>query len=399
MSSIAGNQARTFLALLGAIRSDIRRDRNLPARIQQSITKEKRFGSRDRRLYRELLYTAVRFWSWFEEIEARSEDGAVAAIIWMAADTIAMAPLKASLGSRFPVLPAAMEDRARILGVTDSLVPDWVKDECPAASVSPELDALHRRAPLWLRVDPGAITDVLREFETLGWSYRQSNLSADAIELLGDIDATKTGSFGKGRFEIQDLGSQLVLQTIPLAPSTRWLDACAGAGGKTLQLAQMVGPRGRVVAHDIRSAALDELSLRAQRSRLANIDVTLEPKGEFDGVLVDAPCSGSGTWRRSPHLKWVTTADNIRESAGLQRKLLSEYARHVRPGGLLVYATCSLCRSENAATVRAFLQENPAFALRAPERPFTGKVVSEGVQLWPAGHDGDGFFVAIMQRS
>lgn len=401
MNSIAGSQTRTFLALLDVIRPHISRDRNLPARIQQSITKEKRFGSRDRRLYRELLYTALRFWPWFEEIEQRSVDDAVAAVVWMAAPTLALAPLKTALGERFGVLPDSVQTRASILGVTRPLLPDWVANECPEAAISPEIDVLHQRAPLWLRLNPNGEAETLREFETLGWAFRRSELLPQAIEILGEVDVTKTVSFARGHFEVQDLGSQLVLKAIPIQANSRWLDACAGAGGKTLQLAQMVGAAGRVVAHDIRTTALDELFSRAQRSRISNIDSTLAANGTFDGVLVDAPCSGSGTWRRSPHLKWVTTPATIAENAALQLKLLTQFARYVRPAGSLVYVTCSLCRSENAEIVRAFSEQNPDFQIQTVEadRTFTGKPVGGGVQFFPSGHDGDGFFVARFIRT
>ena len=169
-----------------------------------------------------------------------------------------------------------------------------------------------------------------------------------------------------------------------------WLDACAGAGGKTLQLAALLGPDGTVTARDTRRTALEELSARAARARLSvriRAGDRSDPPGGFDGVLVDAPCSGSGTWRRAPHLKWVTTAEGVRNAAATQLGLLRENAARARPGGRVVYATCSLCRSENESVVAQFLQSAEGFEAEPPART-----------LLPQSHDGDGFFVACFRR-
>src|SRR5690606_30520565 len=137
-----------------------------------------------------------------------------------------------------------------------------------------------------------------------------------ALEVLAEADLTQTDAYARGLIEIQDLGSQLILAHLPVPPVGRWLDACARAGGNTLQLARLLGDAGRVDAHDIRAAALDELGARAARARIANIRILSAPPSEhYDGVLVDAPCSGSGTWRRAPHLKWCTTPQTITDAA------------------------------------------------------------------------------------
>ena len=199
---------------------------------------------------------------------------------------------------------------------------------------------------------------------------------------------------------MQDLGSQLLLETLGLGPGGRWLDACAGAGGKTLQLARLVGPTGTVVAHDIRRAALDELGVRAARARLGNVRPTLQPPGagDFDGVLVDAPCSGSGTWRRSPHLKWTTTPALVTERAALQTQLLANFAPCVRRGGRLIYATCSLSPEENSRVVTAFLNTHAGFHPEPFARTFGFAPNNGGLTLLPARHDTDGFFVASLRR-
>jgi 16S rRNA (cytosine967-C5)-methyltransferase len=213
-----------------------------------------------------------------------------------------------------------------------------------------------------------------------------------------EVDLTKTAAYKRGAIEIQDLGSQLVLASVGIESGGRWLDACAGAGGKTLQLSRLVGSAGRVDAHDVRSAALDELQARARRAGATNITIAASPRDEYDGVLIDAPCSGSGTWRRAPHLKWMTSHEAVEEKAALQRSLLHQFARNVRSGGLLVYATCSLAQTENEAVIAKFLSETTAFEPVAPAQTF-GCVRSEhGLTILPSIHDTDGFFVSVMKR-
>jgi 16S rRNA (cytosine967-C5)-methyltransferase len=210
------------------------------------------------------------------------------------------------------------------------------------------------------------------------------------VALPLDVDVKKTDSYRDGRIEIQDVGSQLILESVGVAPGGRWLDACAGAGGKTLQLASLLGATGRVTARDSRQGPLKELLARAARAGLdGRIDAGTgeDPASGYDGVLVDAPCSGSGTWRRSPHLRWIATEDGVRSAAALQLGLLRANLSRVKPGGLLVYATCSLCRTENESVVEAFLREN------SDVEPVIG-----GRRLMPGAHDGDGYFVASFRR-
>lgn len=391
MDSYAANQARTFLALLAELHPHIRTDRNLPARLQQRLARERRFGSRDRRLYRELLYTAVRHLPWIEAALAVSDDEAIRAIALLAADTPATSAFKKSFTpGDWPAAPIAVAAKAAQLGdiARGALIPDWFRAHCPAAFESPNLDVLHTRAPLWLRLQTDKNEKVFSEFAARGWTWRASALLPDAVELLTDSDVTQTDAYTHGSIEIQDLGSQLILASVAPKHGTRWLDACAGAGGKTLQLARLVSPAGRVTAHDIRPAALAELNTRASRAGLSSVSVSQAPAGTFDGVLVDAPCSGTGTWRRSPHLKWCTAEADIGSAAKLQLELLTRFASHVRSGGELVYATCSLSRRENEDIAAAFLAVNAPFTPASPSRT-----------ILPAAHNTDGFFVASFRRS
>ncbi|PTY02700.1 RNA methyltransferase [Opitutaceae bacterium EW11] len=404
MNSIAANQARVFWQLFTELSASFRTDRNLPGRIQKRLASERRFGSRDRRLYRELLYTSLRYLPWVEQLQARPEAEAWEAIVWLAAPIPALRALKEQLPAQFAGAEQSVGAKAKILGVSASLLPEWFVHECPGATGTPEIDVLHTRSPLWLRLQTDAPQAVLGEFESRGWSWRQLPAFPDAVELLGDVDVTQTEAFLAGKIEVQDLGSQLVLQAVAPSPGSHWLDACAGAGGKTLQLARALGPQGSVAAHDIRPAALEELQQRARRASLRNVTIQTNPSGQFDGVLVDAPCSGSGTWRRSPHLKWCTSASDVTNAAELQKTLLARFATFVKPGGTLVYATCSLCRSEDAAVVESFLAGHADFSVddlahSAAAARFGLDRQSTGLTVWPSTHNTDGFFVSVLRRA
>ena len=387
--SVAGSQKRTLLAILARLRPHWRRDPGLPARIDALLNGDRRLGSRDRRLYRELIYTAIRYLPWIEPLLDSAPGDAVARAAWLAADIPGIQALRDEGAAGLPPCPPGVIERARALGTdAGALLPAWLRLECPEAFLPPLLDVLLTRAPLWIRLQTGDAEQVLGEFGRLGWAWRRSPHLAGALALPRDADVKKTDSYRRGLIEIQDVGSQLILESVGIAPGGSWLDACAGAGGKTLQLASLLGAAGRVTASDIRSEPLAELSARAARAGMEDrIEIGAGVAGPYDGVLVDAPCSGSGTWRRSPHLKWVVTEEAVRRAASLQVELLRANLGLVRPGGLLVYSTCSLCRTENESVVEAFLHENRAV-----------KPVVAGRRLMPDSHDGDGYFTATFRR-
>jgi len=397
--SVADNQRRIFLGLVARLQPHWR-TLDFPPRLQGLLASERRFGSRDRRLYRELLYTTVRYLPWIEPLLASDPAKATDMAIWLAAEIPATRALRATLGAEWPPCPESVTAKASIVSHDPAtLLPAWLSAECPAACLPPELDALHRRAPLWLRLQTDDPTSIAEEFVAHNWSWRPSPLLPTAWEVLTEADVTQTAAYRNGLFEIQDLGSQLILTSAGIAPRGRWLDACAGAGGKTLQLARIIGRTGQVDAHDIRPAALEELGRRTTRAGLGNVSVlSAPPTGLYDGVLVDAPCSGSGTWRRAPHLKWATSPAMITHYAGVQHELLARFAALVRPGGRLIYATCSLNRQENTAIVGAFLSTHPDFIAEQLRGACFGDADDFGLTLLPSKHDTDGFYVATLRR-
>lgn len=397
--SVAGSQQRTFLGLLAELRPHWRRDPALPARIQALLARNKAFGSRDRRLYRELIYTTIRYLPWVEPLLDSDPERAAKVVAWLAHESRDTTAYRAAVAGDWPKA-ARLTERAKFLGADpQSLLPDWFRAECPSVFEEAELEAQLARAPLWLRLQTDDPRKIAAEFEARNWRWRESELLPTAWQLLDEADVTKTDAFARGAIEIQDLGSQLLLETVGIERNGRWLDACAGAGGKTLQLVRLLGPAGHVDAHDVRTDALAELRTRAQRARITQVKTVATPSDAgYDGVLVDAPCSGSGTWRRSPHLKWVTTPTVVADRAALQLTLLQMFAACVKPGGRLMYATCSLARSENERGVQAFLTAQPNFSIEPFARTFGFEPTAFGLTVLPSRHNTDGFFVASLRR-
>ena len=419
---IAANQQRLFLAFVAEIRPHLRRDSALPRRIKELFARHRAIGSRDRKLYRELVYTYLRFLPWIDPLLDTQPDVAAKITAWLAPELKPTAPYRAALCGDWPAVPVPLAEKSatlsRLVGLPDPpevtsaacalpdlpsfppsrLLPAWFAEHCPAAFQSPHLDAINSRASVWVRIQCLDRNLALDEFRAKQWTFEQPADFPDAVGLPPNAEVANTDAYRRGFVEIQDLGSQLVLATAPIAPGGRWLDACAGAGGKSLQLARMVGDHGHVDATDIRPEILEELRDRAKRARLDNVRITNTPEAAYDGVLVDAPCSGSGTWRRQPHLKWYAKPESVAAFARTQREILDLNAPRVKPGGLLIYATCSLSHHENQDVAAAFLAAHPQFQPEPPADHHGGTFDGLGTTLLPGTRNTDGFYAAILRR-
>jgi 16S rRNA (cytosine967-C5)-methyltransferase len=225
------------------------------------------------------------------------------------------------------------------------------------------------------------------------------------------MDLSALAQYGEGAFQVQDEASQLVARLVKPKPGERVLDACAGMGVKTTHLAQLMENRGEIVAMDNQGWKLSRLMENAGRLRISCVEPVEGdlrrgdlPSGEFDRVLVDAPCTGLGVLRRNPDIKWRLGPKAVRRLHLLQVEILGQAARLVRPGGILVYATCTLTPEENEGTLQAFLAAHGDFC-REDARPFLpptcGEVVegSGSLKTWPHRHGVDGFFAVRLGRS
>jgi 16S rRNA (cytosine967-C5)-methyltransferase len=317
--------------------------------------------------------------------------------------------------------PAPLTDAERAsLAATPPPAPAWVTGEYPAW-LEPELTrafrdrlpeamaALIPRAPVDLRVNTlkttrDAVIAGLKENGVMG---EPTPYAPHGIRIAGEApNLSQSALFESGAFEFQDEAAQIASCLCQAAPDTRVLDLAAGAGGKSLALAAAMQNRGEILACDVRGEALFELEKRAGRAG-ATIIKTLplehaQPGGLFDLVLVDAPCSGSGTWRRQPELRWRLTPARLAELTDIQDRLLDQAASAVAPGGRLVYATCSILPAENQDRAEAFRARQPEFAPLDLRQCWSGATLPPGLcadfRASPALTGTDGFYCAGFRR-
>ena len=303
-------------------------------------------------------------------------------------------------------------------------LPEWLA-QALREQVGDEFDALvaslNQPAPLDLRVNTlkAKREPVLAQLRSAGLPAEPAPHSPLGIRLQGKPSLAKVPAFVSGEVEVQDEGSQLLALLLDAKRGEMVVDFCAGAGGKTLAIGAAMRNSGRLYAFDTSAHRLDAIKPRLARSGLSNVHpVAIAHErderikrlaGKIDRVLVDAPCSGLGTLRRSPDLKWRQTPETVATQAELQQRILASAARLVKPGGRLVYATCSLLRDENEAVVAAFEREHAGFDAEAVQDLLASAQVPapEGLvsgpqgrflRLWPHRHGTDGFFAAVWHK-
>jgi 16S rRNA (cytosine967-C5)-methyltransferase len=299
--------------------------------------------------------------------------------------------------------------------------PGWMEPafrDAFGGAMEHELAALMVEAPLDLRVNAlkGGRDAAQAALAAEGVQSEPTPLSPLGLRVAGRPPLATLQSFKDGLVEVQDEGSQLVALLADARPGQRVVDFCAGAGGKTLAMAASMANKGHLVAADVLQGRVDRAAVRLRRAGVHNV----ERRGlsserdpwvkrharRFDRVLVDAPCSGCGTWRRNPDQKWRLTADGLAELVALQARILESAARLVKPGGRLIYATCSLLAAENEAQVARFLAAAPDFAPLAVAGIWAAAIggawpggAGDWLRLTPARHGCDGFFVAVLGRA
>ncbi len=343
-------------------------------------------GSKDRRAIREHVYAAIRRYG-----EA-PESGRAAMLGLLGAES----PLFD--GSAYgPASPHETEVAATSTGLAP-----WLTALLPDQAAL----GLDGRAPLDLRVNRlRASRDAI--LAALGAGEAIAGL-ADGIRLNEGFPIESHAVWRDGLVEVQDAGSQWIVQLCAAAPGMSVIDLCAGGGGKTLALAAAMAGKGRIVACDVNRDRLSRLAPRAARAGATAIETRLLDAGREaealadlaqagDLVLVDAPCSGSGTWRRNPEARWRMRPERLARVIAQQRHVLDLAAPLVRPGGALVYAVCSVIAAEGADQADAFVRRHPDFAPE-PLRPAIGVPAGNGLLLSPLRDATDGFFIARLAR-
>ena len=372
--------------------------------VEKVLKRDKRWGSRDRKFIAETIYEMVRWKRLYNEIAGTKEHYTPENLwknftVWAVLKGYELPDWKQFSGTPARRIKGKFDELQKDRKFRES-IPDWLDELCIKEIGSrweKEIHALNQPAKVVLRVNTlktsrqhlkkllavdGIETEALKNYP-------------NALVLAERKNVFLTEAFKKGMFEVQDASSQLVAAFSEVEPGQRVIDACAGAGGKTLHLAALMQNKGQIIALDIYGNKLKELKRRAKRAGAHNIDTrtiessktTKKLKNTADCVLLDAPCSGIGVLRRNPDAKWKLQPEFLENLKTTQAEILSAYSKMVKTGGKLIYATCSILPSENEKQVEQFLKNNTEF-----------KLINEN-KVSPENSGFDGFYMALMEKS
>ncbi len=368
--------------------------------IEKVLKQNSKWGSRDRRFIAETTYDIVRWYRWFRELaQAKGTDFWKLLGVWCVLSGVDLPAWEEFHG----LSPEAIRDREKRTMYSRKIresIPDWLDElgekELGSERWSAELSALNEIAPVVLRTNTLKINkgDLQARLEEESIETIVLDAYPDALVLAERQNIFGSPTFKEGLFEVQDAGSQAVSPFLRIAPGMRVIDACAGAGGKTLHLAALMKNKGRIIAMDTEQWKLDELQKRARRAGVSNMEAKVIESGKTikrqantaDRLLLDVPCSGMGVLKRNPDAKWKLSLEFIDKVRELQQHIIRDYCDMLKPGGLMVYSTCSILPSENENQVRQFLSENKGFELLEEKHIYP----SEGF---------DGFYMALIKKS
>lgn len=373
--------------------------------LRNTLKRDKRWGARDRSFIAETTYDIVRWKRLYAEIAKVKEpflrpDLFRLFTVWATLKGIILPNWPQFENTPTRKIKGRFDELSKIRKIRES-IPDWL-DETGQKELGKqwdkELKALNQQADVILRVNT-----LKTNIKDLQAALLESNIETEtikgypfALRLKERANVFITPVFKKGWFEVQDASSQKVAQLLDPKPGMRVVDACAGAGGKSLHIASLMENKGQVISMDIYQNKLTELKRRAKRNGAHNIETRLIEStkavkkliGKADKVLIDAPCSGLGVLRRNPDTKWKLQPEFLEEVKTTQRDLLDSYSRMVKPGGDLLYVTCSILPSENNRQVEDFLTRDAGkdFSLQREEL------------LLPSKTGFDGFYMALMKK-
>jgi 16S rRNA (cytosine967-C5)-methyltransferase len=388
-------------AVEDALKSIFVEGTNADDTVRHLLVTHRQWGSRDRRWVAETIYEVVRWWRLFA-FTTGQDYLQPASVNWR--DIIAVCLLRSEVDILNPELLELTDHNRKDwleklnaplpLEVATSF-PDWLCELAQQELGDKWLEtanALNAPADVFLRTNILKTTRemLLTKLSEAGVAVESDDRAPDAIRLDGRSNVTALTAFKNGEFEVQDIASQQVAHYCKVKPKMLIADVCAGAGGKTLHLAALTENKADIIASDLQESRLTILKQRAGQAGATKIKIVplnqmTVYKGKCDVVLVDAPCSGTGVIRRQPDTKWKLTPEKLATYQQAQQEIMSQHCELVKPGGKLVYATCSILNAENEAQVQQFLQQHPDFKLKEEHR------------FWP--QDGyDGFYIAVLLR-
>lgn len=341
--------------------------------VEKALKRDKRWGSRDRRFVAETIYDIVRWKRLYAEIADVKEPFSRPNLwrlfsVWCVLKGIQLPDWNQIEPTPTRRIKGRFDELSKIRKFRES-IPDWIDNICVEELGeelwTQEMAALNKQAEVILRTNTLNISkeQLKRELAKEDILAEPIKGYASALKLVERANVFKTQAFKKGFFEVQDASSQLVAEYLEVAPGMKVVDTCAGAGGKTLHIASLMQNKGQIIAMDIYESKLKKLKIRARRNKAHNIDMRVIDStkpikklyNKADRVLIDAPCSGLGVLRRNPDSKWKLQPEFLDNIRTVQQDILQQYSKMVKPGGKLVYATCSVLPSENQQQVDKFL--------------------------------------------
>lgn len=373
--------------------------------LKNTLKRDKRWGSRDRSFIAETTYDIVRWKRLYAEIAEVKEPFSRPNLFRLFTVWATLNGIKIPDWPQFEETPTRrikgkFDEFSKIRKLRES-IPDWL-DELGVKELGgkwdKEISALNQLADVVLRVNPLKATVKQVQNELLDNDIRTETIKnlPHALKLKERANVFTTDAFKNGWFEVQDASSQKVAQFLNPEPGMRIIDACAGAGGKTLHIAALMENKGQVVAMDLYENKLTELKRRARRNGAHNIETRVIDSskaikkliGKADKVLLDAPCSGLGVLKRNPDSKWKLQPEFMEQIKNTQQEILSSYSRMVKSGGQLVYATCSILPSENKEQVNLFLTSEAG----------KGFTFVKEENIMPSTSGFDGFYMALLEK-
>lgn len=386
----------TSTAVIQALDEIFNGDRYADKVIEKVLKQNPKWGSRDRRFIAETTYDIVRWYRLLREL-AGSDDYWKIFAAWMHLQNVELPTWPEFSSLKFDGWKERLHHAQSVRKIRES-IPDWMDElgEKELGAVwDQEIHALNEEAKVVLRVNGLKVSrrDLQKILDDEGVRTESLSIGPDAISLAQRQNVFQLNSFKEGLFEVQDGGSQLIAPFLEVEPGMRVIDACAGAGGKTLHLAALMQNKGRILAMDTEDWKLDELKKRARRSGAANIETrTIESSKTIkrleqsaDRLLLDVPCSGLGVLKRNPDAKWKLSPEFVDRVRNTQQQIISNYSKILKPGGQMVYSTCSILPSENEEQVKVFLKGG-GFELMEEKKILP----SEGF---------DGFYMARIRRN
>ncbi len=374
--------------------------------VEKALKRDKRWGSRDRKFVAETIYEIVRWKRLYAEIANVNEPFDRPNLwrlftVWCVLKGIALPDWNQIEETPTRRIKGKFDELSKIRKYRES-IPDWMDELCVSELGeelwTKEMATLNTQADVVLRVNTLNISreNLQKELEQESIFTEILPNHPDALKLVERANVFRTEAFKKGFFEVQDASSQLVAAYLDVQPGMKVVDTCAGAGGKTLHLSALMQNKGQIIAMDIYESKLRKLKVRAKRNKAHNIDlkeinstkVIKKLHNKADRVLIDAPCSGLGVLRRNPDSKWKLQPEFIDNIKKIQQEVLQSYSKMVKPGGKLVYATCSVLPSENQEQVDKFLTSESG-------KEFTF-VKDEKILASESGYDG--FYMALLEK-